>query len=76
MGESGWPLTTVVGVGGYECTLVVELEALSLSCNVVWESMAGGRSGAKDTFVRVFKDSAASVWKGEVGGTGTKGMNM
>jgi len=61
VGENGWTLATVVGVGGYECTLVVELEALALSCNVLWESMAGGRSGAKDTFVRVFKDSAASV---------------
>jgi len=76
VGESGWLLTTVVGVGGYECTLVVELEALALSGNVLWESMAGGRSGAKDTFVRVFKASAASTWKGEVEGTGTKGMNM
>ena len=76
VGESGRVLTAEVGVGGYECTLVVELEALALSCNATWESMAGGTSGAKDTFVRVFKDNAASVWKGEVEGTGTKGMNI
>ena len=75
VGESGWVLTAAVGVGGYECTLVVELEALALSCNVIWESIAEGMNGVKDTLVRVFKDNAASVWKGEVEGTGTKGMN-
>jgi hypothetical protein len=61
VGEGSWKLAAEVGVGGYECTLDVELEALALSCRVIWESIAEGMRGAEDTFVRVLNDNAASV---------------
>jgi len=76
VGEEGnWMLATAVGVGGYECTLDVELEALALSCRVIWESLVEGMSRVEETFVRVLNDKAASVCKWEVEDTGTKGMN-